>query len=341
MNTNHGFDINKEIKDQSPTDWVLGAGTPQGMADEVAGLVLALHAWGRIINGVYQRTTSAFNHCVISFTEKFKEYYPLGERQNLGQDKMDCVTRGFINEGEKQLNYLYKIGKMSMGLINWLERKGFFIDGKIVLSNRIPAMGSGTTRNGNSLKAVIQWIENNGIHPRQTEEDKPMTFNEYYNRNDLTKEILDIGLDSRDLIKINYAKVYSRNFLRYFGNFKWKIFDNYIDVVDNDYVKHLAENYSFLGYGYRLIINLGEPEELVTQEITTEEVRRAWMLRPDLQTVFPASNKFVSIYDPHFTIYDWVRERGVIEMPEIFNHPKHFTFIYSAISWLKSFLAFD
>lgn len=337
---NYGFNPKKEKEEQSPTDWVLGAKTPMGMADEVAGLVLALHAWSRrIVNGIYQKTNNAWNHCVISYIEKFSEYYPKGEVQNLGGEKMDCVTRGFINEIEKQLNYLYKTGKMSLGLINWLERKGFFKDGVIVLSNRIPAIMSGTSKNGNSLKAVIQWIENNGIHPRIIPEDVPMTFNQYHDKSAVTKEVLDIGIESRDLIKINYAKVYIRNFLRYFGNFKWKIFDNYLDRgIAGDFVKHLAENYSMLEYAYRIIINLGEPEEVITQEITTEEVRKVWSLRPDLQTAFPASNKFISIYDPHYTIYHWVRDRGVKEHPEIFTHPKHKTFIYSAISWLKSFL---
>ena len=66
-------------------------------------------------------------------------------------------------------------------------------------------------------------------------------------------------------------------------------------------------------------------EPIITQEITNEQVRQAWLKRPDLQKEFPASNKYVSIHDPNYDIYDWAMRYGPEEMPEIFDSPKHIT----------------
>lgn len=263
---NYGFDADKEKRDISKTDFILGAKTPIGAVDDISGVVTALYAWNRPVRGVYQRTTAQINHCIISYIKKLAKYYPIGEIQKGYEDYMDCVARGFINEIEKQLNYLYLEEILSNPTISWLNDKGYFIDNRIVLSNRIPAMGSGTSRTGNSLKAVIQWIENNGIHPRSMLPEGKMTWNQYHNRNNMTKAILDVGIESREYIKINYAKVYGSSFLKLFGNFKWDIYDNYLDV-DGDYIKRLAENYIFLGYGYKVIINEGKKKIMLNTQL--------------------------------------------------------------------------
>lgn len=261
-----GFNLAKEKRDQSKDDWVLGAKTPIGAVDDISGVVTALHAWRSPVRGVYQRTTAQINHCIISYIEKLAKYYPIGEIQRGYEDYLDCVTRGFINEIEKQLNYLVDNRKLSQTTINWLKEKEYFINGRVVLSNRIPAMGSGTSRTGNSLKAVIQWIENNGIHPRLLPEDKKMTWAQYHDKRQVTQKMLDIGIESREYIKINYAKVYSSSFLKLFGNFKWDIFDNYLDY-DNDYIKRLAENYIFLSYGYKIIINDAKKKIMLNKQL--------------------------------------------------------------------------
>lgn len=254
--TGYGVDIEKEIREQSETDWFLGASTLKGLSDDIGGVVTALHAWSRrIIDGVYQMSTGAFNHCIISYREKYAKYYPEGELQNLGEDKMDCVARGFNNEAEYELNYLLENDKISPVSLAWFKERGFIVNGKFLLSNRIPAMLSGTTRTGNSLKALAVCMENNGIFPRLLEEGVPMTWAQYHDKSKITQEMKDIGLKSKEYIKINYVKVYASAFAKFFGWFKWKIFDNYKDVVDGDFIKVLAENYRFIGYGYKLIIN--------------------------------------------------------------------------------------
>lgn len=335
---NHGVDLKREKLEQSEKDWIYGAILAKGIADDVAGVITALNAWPRPRNGIYERTLGKINHCVISWIKRLAQYYPKGEVQNLGAEKMDCVVRGFNNELEKILNYLVAKKIFPDSTIYWLRVNKFFdADGKIVLSNRIPAKMSGTTIYGNSLKSVAEWIREHGIYPRALlPEDKPMSWNDYYDRSRITKDMLDIGEASKDVIQINYAKVYKRKFAKFFGNFFWKIFDNYIDVVDGDFVKELAQDYIFLGYGYRLIIHSHPKEEIITQEITDAQVREAYMKRPDLQKEFPAWNKFYSVTKPKYTIYDWARKHGINDNPEIFDKPKHTTYIYTDfIKWIR------
>lgn len=257
---NYGVDLAKEKRDVSETDFILGGeGDPvvTGLADDIAGAVIALSAWPGPVKGIYQRTTAQINHCVCSWIKKLAKYYPVGEIQRGIEDYSDCVTRGFGNEIEKQLNYIVDNNLFSKQTINWLVENGYFSDdGKILLSNRVPAIMSGTTRYGNSLKAVIQWIENNGIHPRSMlSEKKKMTWNEYHNPSVVTQVILDVGKESKEYIKINYGRVFLSNFPKLFGYFKWRIFDNYLDRgIAGDFVKHLAEDYIFMSYGYKIVI---------------------------------------------------------------------------------------
>ena len=82
-----------------------------------------------------------------------------------------------------------------------------------------------------------------------------MRWADYHNKSKITQEMKDLGKEFTKRLPINYEIVYSKNFKQFNGGFKWKIFDNYIDKFDGDWVKHLAEDYNFLRYGYRIIIN--------------------------------------------------------------------------------------
>ena len=205
--TNYGLNLKREYQDRQPTDYKFGAKKLTGLGDKVKGLVIAVHAWPNVIEGIYQRTSYILNHVVILYNKKFSPYFPKGEAQNIGGDKKDCVTRGHINEIEKQLNYILENGLFTPLTVSWLNDNGYIIGNgnRILLSNRIPAMGSNTTRNGNSIKAPIEWIRKNGIHPRAIlDESKPMSFSEYHDKSNMTKERLDLGLESKKYIKINY-----------------------------------------------------------------------------------------------------------------------------------------
>lgn len=63
----------------------------------------------------------------------------------------------------------------------------------------------------------------------------------------------------------------------------------------------------------------------ITKEITSEQVRLAWLKRKnDLQIVYPAP-KFVNVSNPNDTIYSWAQKHGIFEEPEIFSNPWHIT----------------
>lgn len=257
---NLGFNLEQERQDSQDADWILGADTPKSQWEEAVGLVSASFAWTNPDkNGIYQRALASINHCWCFFQEQLAKYFPVGQLQNLGGEKYNCVPNGFNNEGEKQLNYAYEKKLLSVGFCEFLHKYNFFHEGKIRLSNRIPAIGVGIKKgSGTSLKAVVQWIHEHGIFPQSLfPEDVPMTFEEYYDKSIITSDILAIGEESKKYITINYAKVYesSGDYYKLAGNFKWKIFDNYKDAHDGDFIKQLAPDYEILDYGYKLIIN--------------------------------------------------------------------------------------
>jgi hypothetical protein len=157
---------------------------------------------------------------------------------------------------EKKLNYAYETGKLHKPFIDFLNKYNFFFEGKIRLSNEIPALLSGTTRNGNSLKGVIDWISNNGIFPQSVLlEDFPMSWSAYYDRSKITPEMLAIGKESLEYLTINYTIITDKSqYPKYSGGIKWEIFDNYLDPVDGDFVKRLAPDYIIAPYGYKVIL---------------------------------------------------------------------------------------
>lgn len=340
MKITYGYNHKKEVAGRSDKDWNYGAIKAKGIADDIVGLVTALYAWPWPKNGIYPRAENKINHCVISWIEKLAKYYPKGEVQRGREDYVDCVTRGFVNEIEKCLNYLLAHDKLPASTVYWFNIHKYIVDGKFILSNRIPAIMSGTTRSGNSLKSVVEWIKDHGIHPRALlSEEEKMTWRQYHDRSKITQKMLDTGEASKDVLQINYAKVYKRNWSIFFGRFFYKIFDNYIDSVDGDFVKELARDYRFLSYGYKLILHSHPKEEIKTRELTCDQVRRAYMKRPDLRKEFPAWNKFHSVTKEGYTIYDWARKYGPEEMPEIFNSPEHTTYIYNYIwKWIKGLI---
>ena len=292
---NTGFNPELEEQDHDEeNDWVegdevLGAKIPTGIANEVAGLVTALYAWPRPINGIYRRTKARINHCIIFFQEKLKHYFPTGQLQNRGEEKMYCVTGGFNNEIEKQLNWAYQNSKLHDPFIDFLKEYNFFDkEGKIRLSNRIPALGSGTTRNGNSLKRVAEWIRKNGIFPQNIlPEDYPMSFDEYYDPSKITSEMLKIGQKSKEFLTFNYAIVKgTSNYPKYAGDVRWEIFDNYLDV-DGDFIKRLAPDYILMNYAYKVILN--ETKPFNTKPINNNELMKTLKSQTD-KRVFIKSN---------------------------------------------------
>lgn len=249
----YGFNIEKELTEQSSSDWVFGQSPIP---------------------------------CIAQIPEVVRELYlPAGEKQNIGQEKMDCASRSPLNILEAKFNYLYKNGKLKNK--TWLEKNGYVNNGQIEFSDRFVAINSGTTASGNSLKAPLEAIRKQGLIPKSMF-PQVSTFNEYYDRNKMTTKMVRLGEEFAKIFVINYEKVYEVYFSKLLqtdvldsAGFAWPqpvngiyprsdnqpnhafmvfknkyfAFDNYLDEnKPNDWIKQLAPNYNFLDYGYRVYI---------------------------------------------------------------------------------------
>lgn len=253
----YGLNLELEKLHQSEEDWIFGAASQPGLAD-------------------------------IPESDRI-QYLPIGELQNIGEEKFDCATRGPTNDLEAQFTYLYQNKKLIPANQRWLESNGYIKNNRVVFSDRYNSLLSGTTEAGNSLIAPIDSIHRNGMIPKSLY-PQVSSFNEYYNPASLTQTMRDLGKEFLNRFKINYERVYAIHFSELYkeemiveAGFAWPqpvngiypnpgnfdpnhcflgianpphlIFDNYIDSVDGDFIKQLASDYPLVSYGYRVYIS--------------------------------------------------------------------------------------
>jgi hypothetical protein len=255
---NYGLNIYKEIAEQSREDHVYG--------------------------GLSQP-------CITNIEpEEREKYLPKGEVQRGTEDFMSCATMGPINILEAKFNWLLRNKKLSPENEKWLKDNGYITsENKVEFSDRYISILSGTTRDGNSLKAPLQAIHEFGLIPKSMlPANESMDFDDFHNVNDITPEMKPLGLDFLSRFPMEYEKVYTihseellkedflddagyawptpidgvypktDNFLNHccirFDFPKYRAFDNYVDSVDGDFIKQLAPDYNFLDYGYRIKI---------------------------------------------------------------------------------------
>lgn len=270
MNT--GLDLKREQDEQDGTEYKFGATSTPCIAD-------------------------------IPVPERL-QYLPRGELQKGAEDFQDCVTRGYLNILETKFNYLYQTGKMKPGNKTWLEDNGYIQGERVTFSDRFIAMKSGTTRQGNSMKAPVQAVHEHGLIPKALLPAKAdMTFDQYHNKAEITAEMEELGQQFLRRFPVAYDQVYLNdmeialksdmlNLAGYawptpingeypaqpslplnhafmgFGLPKTYIFDNYLDNgVAGDWVKKLADNYVFFSYGYRVYI----PRETTAEELAIQQ----------------------------------------------------------------------
>lgn len=277
---NYGLDLAKEKADQSAEDWVFGSSSPTCLT---AGMIS---------------------------TERPK-YLPAGEIQKGKEDTMDCASRAPVNILETKFNYLFLTDRISPENKQWLIDNGYFSDYGITFSDAFVAINSGTTRNGNSLKAPCDAIYNFGMVPKdRLPLLKTMTWDEYHDPARVTPELKALGLEFKKRFTINYERVLEKDFawlltedLLDVGGYAWPrpkngiyprsenqpnhafivvheplyvIFDNYLDSVDGDYIKRLASDYDLMDYGYRVIITseqvIKDDENVEDEPVTTPVV---------------------------------------------------------------------
>ena len=268
---NYGLNWELEKLQESKEDWVFGAVSPVCLAEGLSEL---------------QRDV----------------FLPKGEVQRGAEDTMDCATRGPINILEIKFNYLVNNKVISKRGFKFLYDNGYINrSNRIEFSDAFIAIKSGTTRNGNSMKAPLEAIRLYGLIPKSMLPlEKWMTFEDYHKEERITEEMEDLGQEFRKHFNINYEKVYEKNLdellerdIINMAGYAWDrpvngeylrsenrpnhvfvgirkprtyIFDNYIDSVDGDFIKKLAPDYDFLDYGYRIIIS----------ENKTGEVKQSW-----------------------------------------------------------------
>jgi len=227
--------------------------------------------------------------CIASISMDSRQmYFPEGEVQRGKEDFMDCVTRGGINIFETKFTYLY-FNKLSEENKEWLRVNGYFVDGKILFSDRFNAILSNTTRQGNSMKAPAHSFHRDGLIPKSMlPASSDMMWAEYHDPSKITQEMKDLGQEFLRRFPIGYDQVRLKNLEEVLtknmvsvGGHAWSapkngeyprterpynhvfvayklplifIFDNYIDSVDGDFIKKLAKDYRLYKYGYRFYI---------------------------------------------------------------------------------------
>lgn len=251
-----GFLPEKELAEVSAEDYIFGVGEElAGITDEVKMTVGAVYAWPNPVNGIYQRIMNTLNHAVALISEFAKKYLPIGQIQRGREDWMNCATNAPCNLYETHFNYALDQNLISPAGVKWLKQKGYINDGRFEVSNAFNSILSGTTRQGNSLKAPFESIRKDGLIPLSLlPDDKSMNWSQYHNTNRITQEMRDLGKEFLERFMLNYEKVPYNQMGAYLG-FKWWVFDSYPDVVDNDHIKQLAPNYNMLNYSYRGTIN--------------------------------------------------------------------------------------
>lgn len=277
INKNYGLDLTKEIAEQSSEDWLF---------------------------------SSASQKCLAQIPEEEREkYLPAGEVQKGAEDTMDCASRGPINILETKFTWLLQ--KKLLRYEVWLREKGYVLaDNTVKFADANVAINSGTTPQGNSLKAPLDAIYRYGLVPKYLLPLEPwMTWEDYHNPKRITSVIRTLEKEWIAHFTINYEKVMESDFAMVLaqdtldvagyawpepiqGEYprtnaspnhvfmiykrpKYYAFDNYVDAVDGDFIKKLAPDFDCLDYGYRLFI-------------TEKEIKRSrWsFFRDYLQEIF-------------------------------------------------------
>ncbi len=245
---------------------------------------------------------SASPICIYSVPlEDRTRYLPDGERQDIGDEKQGCVSRGYCNIAETKFTYAYQNNLITPENKLWLETNGYVVDGKIAFSDAYIEILSGTTKQGNSLKAPAHAIHTYGLVPKKLL-PQLKKWDDHYNPKRITPTLKTLGEefarrfhirysqvrtnDFEDLLKTDMANIavaawptpingeYPRNTslsmnhaVMAYGLPKTYIFDNY-EEQKGDFIKKLASDFLIYEYGYRIYVSketTGEQRSVLAQ----------------------------------------------------------------------------
>lgn len=233
---------------------------------------------------------------VINKSKNFLKFRPKGEQQNEGWEKMWCVSESGDNVIEEDINCIMTLqDEESKDIVKVFDYFGLIKDGECKLCTNYPAIGSGTTRNGNSQKNFGNFIRKYGFLPANTVPVGKNWADNYYrgdtviNGNRMDKKYLDQGKKILEYIDIQYEWVHPSQFdeMRKYGSIqvsvrapsplkdgiyqKTNLPRNHAVTDDNTALKHedildsydpfgkkFAKDYKF-GYGMLFTIRLKKP----------------------------------------------------------------------------------
>lgn len=225
-----------------------------------------------------------------------------GETQsNSRMDTMDCASRSAVEDIEEDLTYGYRT-TMHPDTKAFLEPCVVWRNGEpfIELSDAFIAIKSGTTKQGNSLKAPVHALHTYGFIPKKWLPLEPnMLWEDYHNPKRITKEMEDFAKESAMRLPIQYQQVSMSSFVAelkkgglsmavhawpipvngiyprtmeqfnhaiYGIKAKFFIKDSYLDPKDSDYIKELATDYRFFDWAYQLGIVAEKTDIQILQE---------------------------------------------------------------------------
>lgn len=174
MNSN--FNLEKELADQSEKDWKFGAASQPSL---------------------------------VTIPEDQRDaYLPVGETQfDQFTDFTDCASRSPVNHYEALFSYHYD-HLIKPENKRWLEDNGYIQNGKVTFSDRFIAVLSGTTHQGNSLKAPLETIRTQGLIPKKLlPKENWMKWEDYYDASKITQALKDLGQEFRRRFVLNYEQV--------------------------------------------------------------------------------------------------------------------------------------
>lgn len=255
---NTGLDLEREKLEQDGTEWQFGATSPS---------------------------------CLFAVPESDREAnLPIGELQNIGEEKSGCVSRAYVNILETKFTYAYNHNLISPENKKWFVDNGYVNGIRIVFADANIEILSGTTRQGNSLKAPIDTIRKVGLVPKSLL-PQLNTWDAHYDPARITPEIKALGENFLKRFSINYEQVYLNDLTTLLAQdtvalaaYAWPmpidgeyppqpglpfnhcfmgfsipliyIFDNYLDNgAQGDFIKKLFPDYIFYQYGYRAYIS--------------------------------------------------------------------------------------
>ena len=154
----------------------------------------------------YRVGASPIVSSTINPTGDWRDWRPSDERQykEYTFDTLACASFSALNVLETTINFFIAKDMLTIDKIEWLNKNGYIVDGKINISDRFTAIMSGTTSLGNYMPKVWDSIRKDGVIP---ESDLPFGGNtqaEYLDVNQVTPVMKNKALKFLDIVECAY-----------------------------------------------------------------------------------------------------------------------------------------